>query len=220
LTFDRLSPYIPYALVRVEAGMHALLMAALLVLLPVAVDAVIVTEIRIPNAAVDVTVTAAGIVPLPSGSFAIADTFVLHGTGAARQLVCQGCSFVRTAGVEFNASSGGVTAFGTVFVTDGEFETRESALQLTTPKYELSFFPGDHANAFCDNDLCVFSAFSEQALVGVGAESGTLIGTASFQGIAVPEPAVGMLLVLGAIGVVLATKTARGTTAARLGTRS
>jgi hypothetical protein len=183
-------------------------------LLPVAVDAVVVDEIRVSDASVDVTITAARTVALPSGTFAIDDTFVLHGSGNGRQVVCQGCSFVRSANVEFNAPSGGVTAFGRVSVIDGEFETRESALQLSTPQYELSFFPGEFASAFCDHTpMCGFSAFSEQARVRVGAESDTLIGTASFQGIAVPEPAVGMLLVLGALGMVLSEGRGIGTKA-------
>ena len=52
----------------------------------------------------------------------------------------------------------------------------------------------------------IFFGEGSAALVRVGAESATLMGTASFQGTGVPEPAVEMLLILGAAVVVVLAK--------------
>jgi hypothetical protein len=190
--------------------MHILMVVVLVLLLPVAVDALEVTFINLPDLVVDVTVTAVGAVPLPSGPFEIDDTFVLHGTGAASGRFASGCcsNTREVIDVNFNASGNGVTARGSVFTLEAmDAGINEAALDLITPRYGLSFFPGSSSGrASVGRGSASFFAVSNEALVQVGPESATLIGTASFQGTGVPEPAVGMLLFLGAIGVVLAKR--------------
>ena len=169
--------------------MRIVLMTVLLLFLPAAVGAAIVSSI--PDAVVDVEISVAGTVPLASGPFLIEDTFFLHGTGSAHQVIAEpgeASAVRRRTDVQFNAFGGGVTASGSVFDVDAVISAaRDANLNLITSLYELHFsLPGEHGSgffgAFIGGAVTFFASSTNNALVRVGDESAILVGTATFSG--------------------------------------
>jgi hypothetical protein len=182
--------------------MRHLLVAALVLLLPVAADADgegSHGEGSFPIA-VEVTISVAGTVPLAGDDLVIDDTFHLRGLGTASFLFAP---FVRRENVFFEVSGGGVSATGGAADSEmyGEF-SRGAFLDLVTPLYELKL---DVPEGGVDlGILTSFGLFLDVggAQVTVGEEHSFLDGTASFMGtgfrIFLPEPGTTVLLVLGA----------------------
>ena len=189
--------------------MHIVLVIALLLLLPVAVDAV---EIDLPRIAVDVTVMVNGTVPLASGPFVIDDTFRLHGTGSASLILADPCCGVTRSitTVDFSASQGGITANGHVQerVISGLGSLTEQSFNLVTPRYELRFFAGDGGYVSLDSGQVSFE-LRDGGTVSVGNETVELRGStfvsgagAAVSGPGAAEPATVLLLTFGVIGIV------------------
>ena len=158
-----------------------------------------------------VTGSVVGTVPLASGDLMINDAFWLTGAGSALLFRNPPPAFVMShAEAFFDVSGGGLSASGGVINEETRaFFFASARLDLVTPLYHLDFssefpeFPDSAHIGGVGNHVFFSVTQSHNVHVQVGEESGTLLGTVSFEGTAVPEPSRAILLTVGAAGIAL-----------------